>query len=267
MLVTVLECVVNVSEGRDRSRLDRLRAAAGPGLLDVHTDPDHNRSVFTLVGEEASRRLAAEAVACLDLRTHHGVHPRIGVVDVVPFVALDDATPADAVAARDRFCAWASGELGVPCFTYGPERSLPEVRRRAFIDLAPATGPATPHPTAGAMAVGARPVLVAYNLWLAEPDLALAQSLARDLRSPAVRALGLAVGDEVQVSMNLTEPTTSGPAAVWDAVAASASIRRAELVGLVPQAVLDLTPPGRWAQLDLARDRTIEARIAAATGL
>jgi glutamate formiminotransferase/glutamate formiminotransferase/formiminotetrahydrofolate cyclodeaminase len=260
----VLECVVNVSEGVDPARLARLREAAGPDLLDVHTDPHHNRSVLTLVGEEAPRRLASEAVALLDLATHAGVHPRIGVVDVVPFVALDGSDPADARAARDRFCTWAAEELAVPCFAYGPERTLPEVRRHAFRDLAPTTGPARPHPTAGAMAVGARPVLVAYNLWLVQTDLALARAVARDLRSPEVRALGLAVGDAVQVSMNLVDPTRVGPADVWDAVAATTGIARAELVGLVPRAVLERTPPERWAQLDLAPERTIEARLAAA---
>ncbi len=151
----------------------------------------------------------------------------------------------------------------MPCFAYGPERTLPDVRRHAFRDLAPTTGPERPHPSAGAMAVGARPVLVAYNLWLAEPDLALAREVARELRSPQVRTLGLAVGDEVQVSMNLVDPLAVGPADVWDAVAARTGIARAELVGLVPRAVLDDVEPARWERLDLASERTIEARLAA----
>lgn len=260
----MLECVVNVSEGTDVGRLARLRAAAGPDLLDVHTDAHHNRSVLTLVGEEAPRRLAEEAVALLDLRTHAGVHPRIGVVDVVPFVPLGGSTPADALAARDRFCTWAAGALAVPCFAYGPERTLPDVRRGAFRDLAPTTGPDRPHPSAGAMAVGARPLLVAYNLWLAEPDLDLARQVARALRSPQVRALGLAVGDHVQVSMNLVDPLAVGPADVWDAVAPRAGIARAELVGLVPRAALDRIPSARWQELDLAPERTIEARLTTA---
>jgi glutamate formiminotransferase len=260
----VLECVVNVSEGVDVDRLARLRAAAGDDLLDVHTDAHHNRSVLTLVGEEAPRRLAAEAVEVLDLRAHEGVHPRIGVVDVVPFVALDGSTADDALAARDRFCTWAAAELAVPCFAYGPERTLPDVRRHAFRELVPTTGPDRPHPSAGAMAVGARPLLVAYNLWLAEPDLALAREVARELRSPQVRTLGLAVGDEVQVSMNLVDPTAVGPADVWDAVATTTGIARAELVGLVPAAVLERTPSERWARLDLAPERTIEARLTSA---
>lgn len=254
---------MNISEGRDDAHVDAIAASAGRDLLDVHRDRDHHRSVLTLVGEDAPRAVAAACVAALDLTGHDGVHPRIGVVDVVPFVALGDATEADALAARDRFGAWAADALGLPGFAYGPERTLPEVRRAAFAGLAPTWGPARPHPTAGAVAVGQRPPLVAYNLWLAPgTDLAAARAIARDLRSPTVRTLGLAVGEEVQVSMNLIAPEVSGPAAVWDAVAERAAIDRAELVGLVPEAVLAVTPEARWAQLDLAADRTIEARLA-----
>ncbi|MBW3644905.1 MAG: glutamate formiminotransferase, partial [Actinobacteria bacterium] len=185
--------MVNVSEGRRRDVVAALATAAGGDLLDVHTDADHHRSVLTLVGEAAPRAVAAVAVERIDLRDHQGVHPRLGAVDVVPFAPLGQATLEEAVAARDRFVTWVADELGVPAFAYGAGRApLPEVRRQAFRDLAPDAGPPRPHPTAGATAVGARPVLVAYNLWLAEPaDLALARSLARSLRSPAVRALGL----------------------------------------------------------------------------
>jgi glutamate formiminotransferase len=256
----VIECVANVSEGRRDEVIQRLAAAAGDALLDLHRDPDHHRSVFTLLGETAVRGLTVAAVDAIDLRDHDGVHPRIGAIDVVPFVPLagDDLTAA--VAARDAYAAWASTELGLPCFLYGPERSLPEVRRGAFVDFGPDLGPDRPHPTAGAVAVGARPVLVAYNLWLAEPDLEVARRLARELRGPHVRALGLAVGDEVQVSMNLVAPDRVGPAEVYDRVAEVADVARAELVGLVPRSVLDAVAPERWAQLDLAPDRTIEAR-------
>jgi glutamate formiminotransferase len=262
----VLECVVNVSEGRDRRSIETIARAAGRALLDVHHDADHHRSVLTLAGpdcEGAARAVTAAAVLALDLRRHRGAHPRFGVVDVVPFVPLEGADLGEAMAARDRFGAWAGHELGVPCFRYGPECSLPEVRRRAFTDLAPDDGPPRPHPTAGAIAVGARPVLVAYNVWLAEPDLAEARDLARRLRSPAVRALGLPVGDRVQVSMNLVDPSTVGPAEVVDAIAARAEVAGTELVGLVPANVLRATPGYRWAELDLAPDRTIEARLSA----
>ncbi len=257
----MLECVVNISEGRRPDVLAELADACGDDLLDVHTDADHHRSVLTLVGEDAPRRLAAAAVDRLDLRDHDGVHPRIGVIDVVPFVALDGSTAADARAARDRFCAWAGDELALPCFRYGDERTLPEVRRGAFTTLAPDCGPANPHPTAGGCAVGARPLLVAYNLWLAEDDLDRARAIAATVRGPAVRALGLQVGSEVQVSMNLIDPLVVGPADVWDAVSIEAPVARAELVGLVPEAVLDATPQERWSPMDLSADRTIEARL------
>ncbi len=259
----VLECVVNISEGRDRTMVAEIAAAAGRDLLDVHTDAHHHRSVLTLLGEEAPRAVARVAVDRLDLGAHQGVHPRIGVVDVVPFVALGDTRPDEAVLARDRFCRWAADELQLPCFAYGDERSLPEVRRLAFAGLAPTTGPSVPHPTAGAVAVGSRPLLVAYNVWLAEPDLALARRIAAEVRRPGIRALGLAVGERVQVSMNLVDPLVVGPAEATDAVAELAAVAGCELVGLVPRAVLEAVDPDRWAALDLGPDRTIEARVAA----
>lgn len=260
-LAPVLEVVVNVSEGRNPAVLAELVRAVADDLLDVHTDAHHHRSVFTLVGEEAARALTTVAVDLIDLRSHDGVHPRIGVVDVVPFVPLGRTTMADALAARDRFCRWAADGLELPCFVYGPERSLPDVRRGAFTSLEPDCGPRRPHPSAGACAVGAREVLVAYNVWLAEADLARARSIAAEIRSASVRALGLQVGDEVQVSMNLVAPFEVGPGAAYDAVAARVPVRRAELVGLVPAAVLAAEPRERWAQLDLDDSRTIEARL------
>ena len=263
----MLECVVNVSEGRDAVVLAELARVCGADLLDHHADPDHHRSVFTLLGTDAPRRLAARAVGRLDIRRHQGAHPRLGVVDVVPFVPLAGATMAEALAARDAFATWCAGELGVPCFLYGPERPLPEVRRRAFRDLAPDAGPPGPHPTAGACCVGAREPLVAYNVWLAEPDLDRAREIAAAVRSPSVRALGVACGDRVQVSMNLVAPTVTGPAEAYDAVAALAPVAGAELVGLVPAGVLDHIPPSRWSELDLGPDRTIEARLSGAVRL
>jgi glutamate formiminotransferase len=264
----VLECVVNISEGRDDDRLDAIAAAAGDDLLDVHTDPHHHRSVLTLVGDAAPRAVATAAVELLDLTAHDGVHPRLGVVDVVPFVALDGTSRADAIAARDAFAAWFAGAHGVPCFRYGDERTLPEVRRDAFGALAPDAGPARPHPTAGATAVGARPVLVAYNVWLADGDLAAARGIASAARGPALRALGLQVGARVQVSMNLVAPAALGPADAFDLVHRHArergvAVEGAELVGLLPRQVLDAVPRDRWTALDLAEDRTIEARLAA----
>jgi glutamate formiminotransferase len=259
----MLECVMNVSEGRDHEALDRLDAVARPDLLDRHTDADHHRSVFTLAGIDAARRLARRAVAELDIRAHAGVHPRLGVVDVVPFVPLTGDGLTEAMLARDDFAAWAVAELEVPCFLYGPERSLPAIRREAFTSLAPDLGPSEPHRTAGAMCVGAREALVAYNVWLADDDLALARRIASAIRSPEVRALGLRAGGGVQVSMNLVAPRRLGPAEAYDFVSARAPIRRAELVGLLPEAVLRSVASTRWVELDLAADRTVEARLAA----
>ncbi len=261
----MLECVINISEGRDAALVEQIGAAAGASLLDVHSDPHHNRSVLTLVGEDAARAVATVAVAELDLRGHQGVHPRLGVLDVVPFVALEGATPQEAVAARNRFAAWLGDTHQVPCFLYGEERSLPDVRRHAFRSLAPDAGPAAPHPTAGATAVGQRDVLVAYNVWLEDADLATAREIAVAVRGPGIRALGLQVGERLQVSMNLTDPAVVGPAEAVERLAALATARAAnvagcELVGLLPEAVLRAVPEARWDALDLSAARTIEAR-------
>lgn len=273
----MLECVVNISEGRDPTVLGRLAAAAaapGCALLDLHRDPDHNRSVFTLAGPavlEGAQSLAREAVALLDLTRHQGAHPRLGVVDVVPFAAVDrpgdPRVPAEALAARLGFADWAGRELLLPCFLYGPERGLPQVRREAFRGLRPDRGPDHPHPTAGAAAVGARPVMVAYNLWLEDQDAATAARLARELRGGAVRALGFDLAGAAQLSFNLLDPLREGPAQVYDrAVAHGARVARAELVGLAPRAVLEAVPPGRRLLLDLSEDSTIEARLARLLG-
>ncbi len=262
----MLECVVNVSEGRDADVLAELAEVCGEDLLDLHRDPDHHRSVFTLVGAAAPRRLTRRAVALLDLGDHAGVHPRFGVVDVVPFVPLGAARMVDAVAARDAFSHWAADELGLPCFRYGDARSLPELRRGAFDQIAPDTGPGAPHPTAGACMVGARKELIAYNVWVAAPDLAAVRRVAAAVRTPEVRTLGLAVGARFQVSCNLVAPAVVDPAAAVDAVHAAGAahgvtVTGTELVGLVPRAVLEAIDPRRWAELDLAADRTIEARL------
>jgi glutamate formiminotransferase / 5-formyltetrahydrofolate cyclo-ligase len=229
----------------------------------VHSDGAHHRSVITLAGEgveDAARAVATEAVRRIDMRVHVGAHPRLGVVDVVPFVPLDESTPADALAARDRFARWAAAELNLPCFLYGPERSLPEVRRRAFDALLPDVGPRAPHPTAGAVCVGARPVLVAYNVWIVG-DATDARRIAAAVRGPHLRALGVDVAGRAQVSMNLVDPLALGPERAYDAVAALAEVTGAELVGLVPAAVLHRVPPERWGQLDLDPSRTIEWRL------
>jgi glutamate formiminotransferase len=265
----MLECVINISEGRRHDVIRALQSAAGASLLDTHTDPDHNRSVFTLGGDDvldAAIRLARSSIELVDLRNHVGVHPRLGVVDVVPFVPISgaigpDMDLAEALAARQGFAEFAAKSLGIPCFFYGPERTLPEIRRRAFVDIAPDLGPPTPDPKSGAICVGARLPLVAYNLVLEEPDLQAAKFIARQLRSPAVRALGLAVGNDVQVSCNLIAPWSFGPAECYDAVRAVAPIKSAELVGLLAEELLARIPPNRYAELDVDPDRTIESRL------
>jgi glutamate formiminotransferase len=272
----VLASAVNVSEGRDAPAVDLLAAACDDLLLDVQRDPDHNRSVLTLAGPAAElsdvlRSLVELAVRTIDLAAHSGVHPRFGVVDVVPFTPVGAADLAPAIEARDLLAIWAGAVLGVPCFLYGPmpdggSRSLPEVRRGAFVTLQPDTGPARPHPSAGAMAVGARGPLVAYNVWVSGITPAETRVVAAELRSERLRALGLSVGRFTQVSCNLIDPDTLGPAEAYDRVAASlppaARIERAELVGLVPASVLARTPSERWRELGLSAADGLEARLA-----
>jgi glutamate formiminotransferase len=253
-----LECVINVSEGRRPDILESIADACGDALHDLHADYEHKRAVFTLSGPDvvdAARALASAAVEAIDLGSHLGAHPRTGAVDVVPFVPLAHSSMGEAIDERDAFAAWMQDELGVPCRTYGPGGpSLPDLRA----ELRDVAG----HPTAGVCCVGARPVLVAYNVWLRDGvGVDVARSIANELRGPAVRALGLDVGGRAQVSFNLIDPATVGPAAAFDGVATRAAVARAELVGLVPAAVLEAIPPERWAALDLAPSSTIEARL------
>jgi glutamate formiminotransferase len=266
----MLECVINVSEGSDEVVLNGLRAAAGASLLDLHADRHHNRAVLTLAGpavERDAKALARTGVGEIDLRSHAGAHPRLGAVDVVPFVPLDGSTIDDAVAARNDFAAWAADDLGMPCFLYGPERALPDVRRDAFRSLAPDFGPREPHPSAGAICVGARPVLIAYNLWLVPgTDVTVATRIAAAVRGPHVRALGLDLEGVAQVALNLLAWREVGPAEAYDAVAREAAaagtgIARAELVGLVPAAVLEAVAEERRARLGVGRAQTIEAAL------
>jgi glutamate formiminotransferase / 5-formyltetrahydrofolate cyclo-ligase len=218
--------------------------------------------------------LARASVARLDLRRHRGVHPRQGVLDVVPFVPyrpgeLPSHDLEEAVVRRDDFARWMSATLGVPTFLYGPlpggvNRTLPQLRRHAFADIAPDFGPSRPHPTAGATAVGARSVLVAYNVWVS--SLAVARQVAPLVRSSAVRALGLAVGERAQVSCNLVDPAQVGPEQAYDTVRrlveeAGATVEGAELVGLLPEALLRAVPGRRWMELGLSAEKTLEARL------
>ena len=263
----MLTCPVNVSEGRDASLMARLTAAGGDSLLDVHSDAIHNRSVLTLGGRgviDAVRRVAREAVATIDVRLHSGVHPRMGSVDVVPFVPIGESTIDDAVEARNEFARWAGESLSLPVFLYGPERTLPSVRREAFRSLQPDEGPPSSHRSAGACCAGARPPLVAWNAWVAGHGLAVARQVVRELRVrlAGVRALAFEIGEFAQVSCNLVEPHVTGPDRVYDFVSERVPVLRSELVGLVPDALLQAIPRQRWEILDLSADRTIEARLA-----
>ncbi|MCZ7535973.1 MAG: hypothetical protein M5T61_08650 [Acidimicrobiia bacterium] len=190
----MLECVANVSEGRDAGGIDALVWACRNSLLDVHSDPDHNRSVFTLAGpgahdaEEAVRSLAVAVARSVSVVGHVGVHPKLGALDVVPFVALDGtgSPRGDAVEAALAFARWWSDAFEVPVFLYGDaspgKATLPQVRRDAFRTEQPDHGPSAPHPSLGATAVGARPPLVAVNCDLDVADLAVARRIASAVR-------------------------------------------------------------------------------------
>lgn len=273
----MFECVINISEGRNQRLLDELARASGRSLRDVHADPWHHRSVFTLVNEPDQlsvdvRALIAWAFEILELSGHEGVHPRFGVVDVVPYVALGRAEGTLAEALRDETAQWISATYDVPTFLYGPVtngvlRTLPEVRSKAFAELNPDFGPSSPSPRWGAVAVGVRPILVAWNIWLRATSLSRARGFARAVRGPAVRSLAFEVGDQVQVSCNLIDVESVRPSEVYDRVqsllVAGEFISRAEVVGLVPAALLEHEDPTRWAQLGLDPSASIEERIRA----
>lgn len=266
----MLECVINVSEGRDTGLVSRLAESVSGEptrqLLDIHADADHNRSVFTLVGVDAPRALTRRCVELLDISDHSGVHPRLGVVDVVPFVALDGSSRRDALTARNDFASWAADELRLPVFIYGPERTLPDIRRGAWTTLLPDHGPNVAHPTAGAVCVGVRPVLIAYNVLLASSDLALAKGVATRVRRPGLRTLAFMVGGTAQVSMNIVDADEISVSNAYDAVAAEAAaagtrVAKAELVGLLTERHLLMNDETRWTQLDIGPDRTVESRL------
>ena len=217
----------------------------------------------------------------MDIAHHRGVHPRLGALDVVPFVALEGSTGEDAIAAAHAFAQWVADALALPAFLYDDadprHHTLPETRRDAFMTRAPDFGPAAPHPNLGAVAVGARPVLVAVNCELDRDDLALARDLARQVRErdgglPGVRALGLSLASvgRAQVSMNLIALEQTGVQEACELVtlvrAVGSDVVRVELVGLMPAAELDRCDTDflDWAQL--SSDQTIEWRLARASG-
>ncbi|HLW48803.1 MAG TPA: glutamate formimidoyltransferase [bacterium] len=280
----------NVSEGRRAAVIARLagaaRAVRDARLLDVSSDPDHNRSVLTLVGTPdavlgAACALAAEAVAAVDLNEHEGVHPRIGAIDVVPFVPLYHASMAGCVALAQRFAEYAAGSLGLPVYLYAEaardpaRRGLAVIRHGGFEELReaigtparrPDVGPARVHPTAGAVAVGARDVLIAMNVDLTGADAPVARSIAGAVREssgglPALQAMGVWLPRRglAQVSMNLLDYRRTSPLAAFQRVRDEAHRRGAavaagELIGCAPREALPADPA---AALQL---RTFEPR-------
>jgi glutamate formiminotransferase len=298
----IVECVPNVSEGRDPARLarvaDAVRATPDVTLADVHADPDHHRSVFTFLGEPAT--VAAGAVALaeavlaeIDMREHRGIHPRIGALDVLPFVPLSDTPMSVAVTLAHAVGATLATRHALPVYYYGeaarrPERrALRELRHGEYEGLAarlgmedgrPDDGPARFDPRRGAVLVGARGVLVAYNVWLASDDLAAARAIAREMRAsggglPAVQALGLPLASRgrVQVSMNLLDHRVTPIPAAYDRVAQAAArrgiaIERAELVGLAPRAAFAGRAPASVGLPEFTSEQELEVHLARAAG-
>jgi glutamate formiminotransferase / 5-formyltetrahydrofolate cyclo-ligase len=272
--MAVIECVPNVSEGRRLDVIEKMAAAlkAVPGLrvLDVQSDASHNRSVFTLAGDAAALRagipvLFERAVADIDLRNHKGEHPRLGAVDVVPFIPIDGVTMDECVKLAKAVAADVASRFTLPIYLYedasaNPARkNLEDIRRGEFEGLAakmakpewaPDFGPAAPHLSAGASVIGARMPLIAYNINLNTSRLDVAKKIAAAIRMSSgglryVKAMGIPLEDRgiVQVSMNLTNYEKTPIFRVFDLVKREAerygvSVLESEIVGLVPAAAL-----------------------------
>jgi glutamate formiminotransferase len=268
----VLECVPNVSEGRSRELLARLERAItvvqGVRLASTHIDPDHHRSVFTFLGapgpvQAAALSLARAVFEHVDMRAHHGIHPRLGALDVLPFVPLRDLTMADAVAVARTVAGRLATDHQLPVYLYGAAATAPERRsllavragqyeglptRLADPSWRPDFGPARFDPRLGAVLVGAREILVAFNVWLDRDDVAAARGIARAGREssgglPALQAMGARLERRgvAQVAMNLLDYRVTSLPRAFDAVRTEAAkrgigVRRGELVGLAPRA-------------------------------
>ncbi|CAN5575446.1 glutamate formimidoyltransferase [soil metagenome] len=297
----LVESVPNVSEGRRLDVVERMAQAitAVPGvyLLDRTSDASHNRSVFTLAGEhdavmDALEGLVAVAVHEIDMDTHDGEHPRIGAVDVVPFIPLGDTTMDDGVALAHAFGERIAVRFDLPVYFYAraarrsDREKLADVRRGQYEGLKaeigqhgrePDVGPSTTHPTAGATAVGARPFLIAYNINLASDDVELAKRIARRVREsggglPRLQANGFEVREperghplRAQVSMNLLDFSVTPLWLVWDTVRDLAAedgvmLDESELIGLAPRAAFLAVADHAGAN----PDDPMEARLAAA---
>lgn len=297
-MVPVLEAVPNVSEGRDRRRVEALvRAVEGEGaeVLDWSSDPDHHRSVLTYVGEpatveRASVALAREVTASVDLRGHRGVHPRVGALDVLPFVPLSGLTLEDAAGSARRVGRALSDELGLPVYFYGaasdpPGRRLADLRRGGFEalaegfppdrppDLAPA-GLRAAHPSAGVTCVGARRLLLAWNLYVEGVEPAEVRALAARMREtgggfPGLRtlALELETQDRVQLSMNLEDLERTSPFDVYRAaeaavVAMGGRLHATEIIGMMPDGLVLPAAADRLRLLDSHPSRLLSSRLA-----
>ena len=272
--MAIIECIPNVSEGRRedvvRSFADAISAVRGVRLLDYSSDPSHNRSVFTLAGDAEPLKAAIlalyeRAVAAINLQTHRGEHPRVGAVDVVPFVPIEGVTMEACVALAKETAAEIAARFQIPVYLYEEASSEPhrknleDIRRGEFEGLAekmvragwkPDYGPSAPHPTAGASVVGARMPLIAYNINLATDRLDVAKKIAAAIRFSSgglryVKAMGVRVEDRgiVQVSMNLTNYEKTPIFRVFETVKREAdrygvAILESEIVGLVPSAAL-----------------------------
>ena len=296
----LVECVPNFSEGRRPEVVaairDAIAAVPGVSVLDVSSDPSHNRTVVTFVAPpdaavDAAFAGIATARDLIDLTAHEGEHPRIGATDVCPFIPVAGVTMDDCVALAERLGARVGDELGIPVFLYEraarrPERAnLADVRRGEFEqaradigtnpDRDPDFGPRAIHPTAGATVIGARPFLVAYNVYLGGAEhLQVAKDVAKAVRAssgglPYVKALGLEVDGEAQVSMNLVDTDATPLSLVFDTVRAEAEARgvsptRSELVGLVPEKVLFETAAHHVLLPDFTPDMVLETQVRAA---
>jgi len=266
----LLIAVPNVSEGRDRDVLERLeQSVVHARVLDVHVDPDHNRAVFTLAGRQGELSeglvgLAKAAAEHIDLRSHDGVHPHVGALDVMPVVWLDRERRGAAAAEALTAAALVGEDAGLPVFLYGDLATRPEHTERAWLrrggpaglaeriesgELTPDYGPHRIHPTAGAVLATARRPLVAFNVDLATDDVELARSIAAELREasgglPGVRALGLYLAERgrAQVSTNVHDHLAVPLAEIVERVRARAPVAEAELIGLAPRAAFDGFP-------------------------
>lgn len=272
--MAIIECVPNISEGRRAEVIDgiarSLQAVAGLRVLDVQSDASHNRSVFTLAGDAGAMRagiptLFEGALAAIDLRSHKGEHPRLGAVDVVPFIPIEGVTMAECVALAKAIAADVAARFALPVYLYedaspDPSRkNLEDIRRGEFEGLAakmaksewaPDFGPAVPHATAGASVIGARMPLIAFNINLATDRLDVAKKIATAIRMSNgglrfVKAMGIALADRniVQVSMNLTNYEKTPIFRVFDLVKREAArygvhVLESEIVGLIPAAAL-----------------------------